>query len=188
MTKRVSAFLLVLALTALSQVRPPRAGIVRDRAGALRPVYGVAGAFVLGDALETGVLSAGFSGATGFAKTARELLVLHDGAIVERIPAPSGPAEFHFEADPGVYFPESGEVWSTKTRRLTPAARPQTRLAAEGDEVALPAGGRVRLPELVLAVEWMSEDWVVARGAEALHAIRAGGGTAAVVRLPEAAQ
>ena len=70
-------FLILVAaaggLLAQSGISPPRAGYIRDDAGGLRPVYGVAGSFVLGDPIASGVISAAFSGRLGLAKTAGTL-------------------------------------------------------------------------------------------------------------------
>src|SRR4051794_4299488 len=42
---------IVAAGLAAAQIETPVAGIIRDRTGALRPVLGVTGAFIAGDAL-----------------------------------------------------------------------------------------------------------------------------------------
>lgn len=179
--------MLLLATAALPQIEAPRAGVIRDRAGVLRPVYGVAGSFVLGEPLADEVLSAGFSRSDGFAKTASELIVFHDGKEVDRVPAPPGPARFVFSPQPAAYFPATGELWSAKTRRSESAAPPEETVRCESDEVVLPGGERVRLPEPVAGIEWMSEHWVIARGDAALYAVRVNGNSHTVVQLPEPA-
>lgn len=185
---RRTAVFFFTALLTLPQVAPPTAGVVCDHRGTLRPVLGVAGAFVLGEAFESGVLAAGFHRDVGLAKTNEELIVFNRRVIVARIPAPPGPAEFFFDPEPAAYFPQSGELWTQQTSRIAPGARPHSLLRAVDDEVVLPGGDRVRLPEPVQEVEWMSEHWVVARTAGALYAIRAGAAEPAWTRLPEPAQ
>ena len=173
----------------MPQIEAPSAGFIRDRAGMLRRVDGVAGSFVVGEAIASGVISAGFFGAVGFAKTAAEVLLLDErGSIVGRLPAPGGSAEFVFSPDPAVYFIETGDLWDCKSRRFEKAARPDPAIRHEHDEVILREGVRVRLPEPVSGVEWMSDRWIVARGARALYAIRTAGAEPLVVRLPEAAE
>jgi hypothetical protein len=180
--------LLLCAAIAMAQIRPPQAGFVRDRAGALRPVLGVAGAFILGEAVETGVLSAGFSRDLGFVKTASELVVFRDGLAVERMEAPAGPAEFTFGARPTIYFVDTGEMWEWPRRTGSRAARSLAELHCESGDIVLASGERVRTPEPAAEVERMSDDWVVARTASALYAVRVTGAGRTIVQLPELPQ
>jgi hypothetical protein len=180
--------LLLCTAIAMAQIGPPRAGFIRDRAGALRPVHGVAGAFVLGEAVETGVLSAGFSGKLGFVKTASELIVFRDGFVVDRIEAPTGPAEFTFGARPAIYFVDTGELWEWPRRTGWRAARSVADLHCDYGYVVLASGERVRTPEPAMEVERMSEEWAVARTESALYAIRITGTERTIVQLPELPQ
>jgi hypothetical protein len=87
---------------AQSGIEVPSVGTLLDSSGALRPVQGVAGNFLLGPASLSGVLSAACSGQTCLAKT--------DAAIVSpagEADAPSGPAIFGLDgAEAIAYFPE----------------------------------------------------------------------------------
>ncbi len=77
---------------------PPVAGLIRDPDGALRPLFGVRGNFLLGRPLLEGAVSAAFSGRFGLVKTESEILLL-DGAgeVIETRPAPPGLAQFAFD-------------------------------------------------------------------------------------------
>ena len=89
---------LAFALICAAQLSSPLIGYVRTNANELRPVYGVAGAFVLGDPLERDVLSAAFSSVAGMAKKQDEVLVFRRGKLAGRHAAPAGPAHFGFTA------------------------------------------------------------------------------------------
>ena len=64
---RVLLTAVLLALVAFGQMGMPLLGWVCDRAGALRPVHGAAGAFVLGEAVANDVVQASFDGRKGVA-------------------------------------------------------------------------------------------------------------------------
>lgn len=83
-----------LAQTALS---PPQVGFMQDGSGLLRPVDGIAGNFLVGDALAANVLSAAFSGSSGLVKTGSAVLAIdQDGRTTASLDAPDGPALFAF--------------------------------------------------------------------------------------------
>ena len=88
--------LFTFAMVCAAQLSSPLIGYVRTRANELRPVYGVAGAFVLGEAVERDVLSAGFTSISGIVKKDDEVLVFLRGKLVRRHVAPAGPAQFGF--------------------------------------------------------------------------------------------
>ncbi len=68
-----------------------------DGVRALRPVYGVAGSFVLGPAVAGGVADAGFSGSLGFLKTDSSLVAFDaQGKSLGSIQAAAGDALFAF--------------------------------------------------------------------------------------------
>jgi hypothetical protein len=96
------AWVVLLFLTALgrAQLTAPRIGFVSDRDGALRPVMGVSGTFLLGDPVVQSVLSAGYSGTFGFVKTESSLTILSD-AINVNLPCPPGSALFSFLGSTG---------------------------------------------------------------------------------------
>jgi len=94
---RAATLVAMLAFLASAQISAPHIGLVRDRAQALRPLQGVAGAFVLGEPVLTGVVSAASAGRFTLAKTATEVVVIDGTEVVERREAPEGMASFGFD-------------------------------------------------------------------------------------------
>lgn len=92
--KHIFVAAVVLAAAAAAQVSTPRIGIAADRAGVIRPVSGVAGNLIAGDAIARGVISAAASDTTVMMKTASELVV---NGVRRRVAG--GPALFAFERD-----------------------------------------------------------------------------------------
>jgi hypothetical protein len=99
-----------------AQLTPPLAGMSLDENGAVRPLYGVAGNFVLGDLRLSDVQSLAFAGPSGLAKTADSLVLLDpDGQITQTWPAPAGPAlcGFNRAGMPSLcYFRDAGQWWT----------------------------------------------------------------------------
>jgi hypothetical protein len=90
---------------------PPQVGFLQDGANAFRPVYGVAGNFLLGNPAASGVVSAAFSGTFGIVSTGSALTVSGQlGQVIATMDAPAGPAAFAFsrEGMPALaYFPSA---------------------------------------------------------------------------------
>ena len=112
--------------SAQSTLAPPTLGFVHDNAGALRPVLGLAGNFMLGDPIASDVSSTAFSGSFGFAKTSNALAIFDlQGRTILSVDAPSGPALFAF-ARTGqqglVFYPQSGALLSWNNGALTDLA------------------------------------------------------------------
>ncbi|HEX8984847.1 MAG TPA: hypothetical protein VF767_05435 [Bryobacteraceae bacterium] len=109
------------AAWAQSGIVAPRAGCVRDRAGTLRTVFGMAGTFLPGQAVRTEVVSAACSEQLAVAKTAGALEVRDASMrLLGRWAAPAGPARFAFSRCGGavyVYFPETGGLTYYETNR-----------------------------------------------------------------------
>lgn len=98
MTRRALALFCISTL-ALAQISLPRIGFVRDREGALRPLLGVAGAFVLGEPVLTGVVAAGsFGSEYALAATKTEVVLVKGDAVVWRRELPGAEA-FGFRRD-----------------------------------------------------------------------------------------
>lgn len=175
---RPIVFFLLIAAAVPAQIGAPAAlGFIRDRAGALRPVHGVAGNFVLGDPLEIGVLAASFSGHLGFAKTVNALLIFEDGKLSRRIDAPDGTATFVWEQPDQLShmrFTNTGDCVRPVDSRL------ETVACKADSEAPLPADA----PEAVGGIEQMSRDWRVVRTESGLFAVR----KETVYQLPEAAE
>ena len=99
------ALLILIASCAWSQsgIEVPSAGLIVDSSGSLRAVQGVAGNFLLGPPMATGVLSAACSEQLCLAKTDSKIL-----SATGQVDAPPGPAEFGFDRDTTViFFPAS---------------------------------------------------------------------------------
>ena len=118
--------LFVAAASAWAQpaLAPPQLGFIADSAHSLRPVFGVAGSFVLGSAAATGVTSAAFSGSLGLLKTDSAVVAFDpQGNTLASIGAAAGPALFGF-AEKGdaalAYLPNSGEIIRFSGGRFTP--------------------------------------------------------------------
>ncbi len=93
---------LILAASAAAQpaIRPPQMGFASDAQGALRPVYGVAGNFILGAPVAGKVISEAFGGSLGLWKTESALEVFDgQGRVFGSINVAAGPALFAFAPD-----------------------------------------------------------------------------------------
>ncbi len=116
MTRAVLILLMVAVIApGQSGIRPPLAGLVRDPAANLRPVFGVAGSFITGDILSTHVESVSFSGDLGFVKTAKSIQVFDAaGKLIWEQTAPPGPALFAISQggrEAVAFLPVTGEWW-----------------------------------------------------------------------------
>ncbi|HYL73458.1 MAG TPA: hypothetical protein VEU96_04600 [Bryobacteraceae bacterium] len=116
----MKGFLLSMAIAAMACAQPglapPQIGFIQDSSNALRPVIGIAGNFLLGDPMQTGLTSAAFSGLSGMVKTDSALLAIdRQGQPVAASDAPSGSALFAFSqsgAPSFVYFVDAN-AWMT---------------------------------------------------------------------------
>jgi hypothetical protein len=181
MTRRFCISL--LAGVACAQVLPPRIGYIVDRKGSLRPVEGVAGAFVLGPAIDTDVVAAAYSGKSLVVKKDRALIV--DGEIFE---APGGSVVVTFTPEGSlaeVFFSETGELWTrrggTFDRVLASGIESSARI--EDGELSL-KGSRIRLRSRAEHVSQMGEGWWVVYAEDRFFAVRG----EQVYELPEDAE
>ena len=126
------------AIICTAQLSSPVIGYVRTTSSELRPVLGVAGAFVLGEALEREVLSASFTSVSGLVKKDREVLFYRAGRLVSRHEAPGGPAVFSFTSrgEPATIRFENGECHEWVRGAFAPAAQYTCDNAAVPDRVA----------------------------------------------------
>jgi hypothetical protein len=190
---RLYTLLILVTTAAVAQVSTPQNGFVRDLTGCLRPVLGLPGSFVLGDAIEQGVVSAGFGKTAGYAKTHSEILVIRGGAVAERLAAPAGSSVFYIGSEGEVeqiYFPSARELWLVRRsgfQKTADADPPQLPFELRDGEILFADATRAKLPENAAAVEWLTDKSVVVRGARALYAVRIGG-SEPVMQLPQAAQ
>lgn len=125
--RRTLAFLAIWTAAALAQggLTAPRIGCYRDRAGALRPLYGTAGSFIPGAPAETGVVAAACWEVVALIKT-DAALEWRDAELrlVASWPAPPGSALFALEPRGRaafVYFATTGEIL-----RFAPGQAPRT--------------------------------------------------------------
>ncbi|MEP7352196.1 MAG: hypothetical protein ABI824_03090 [Acidobacteriota bacterium] len=84
-----------------------------DRSGIVRPVHGMSGNLMLGDATSTDVLSSGCGPEFCLLKTDQQLLVMQTGATptLVRSPFPTGPAIFAFRDHTAwIYYPQDGTL------------------------------------------------------------------------------
>jgi hypothetical protein len=122
-----------------SPLASPQAGILAGARGELRAVRGVAGAWVLGESVAQGAISAACSETLCLAKTA--------GAILSaggETPAPPGPALFAFDSERALlYFPDSRQFAWWRDGRLDlldwriEGAVLSLRLTTAGPEIAV---------------------------------------------------
>ena len=99
---RILLFFWALCAWSQSGIEVPSAGAIVDPSGALRPVEGVAGSFLLGPATMSGVLSAACSNRLCLLKTDSKVL-----SATGKVDAPPGPAIFGADGDGAiVFFPE----------------------------------------------------------------------------------
>ena len=140
--------------TAESNFAPPVVGVVRDTHRQLRPVYGVAGNFVLRGAIPKEAVNWAFAGAGGLMKADAELLTLDSGGrVTSRHPAPQGDAVLSAGA---AFFPATSELWLL-------GAHPDRKIRLEPDALGghVVALGVLNGRSLPLAVCRGSRVWLV---------------------------
>jgi len=113
---------MVLSAAAQSGIRPPQLGFAGTADGTLRPIYGVAGNFILGRPVQDKVISEAFSGSVGFLKTETTLEAFgKQGQVLATTDAAKGPALFAFSLDglAGLaYVPSSNKLVEWKAGQL----------------------------------------------------------------------
>jgi hypothetical protein len=107
---------------------------MRDAADSLRPVYGIAGNFLVGDPVAIGVTSAAHSGSYGWVKTSSTVAVIDKaGAIVATSTVADGPALFAFTrtGEPALaYLAPSNQLLTWKAGAFTAVPFDATTLGA----------------------------------------------------------
>lgn len=90
-------FITAVVASAQPGIVSPRIGFVQDAAHSIRPMFGLAGNFLAGEAVVTDVVSSAFSGSFGLLKTDSALILADDaGRTIVSLDAPSGAALFGF--------------------------------------------------------------------------------------------
>jgi hypothetical protein len=96
----ITLMALSMVAGAAAQIRPPQLGFAGAADGTLRPVYGVAGNFILGPPIGGKVISEAFSGSLGLLKTESTLAAFDgQGKVLATTDAAAGPALFAFSLD-----------------------------------------------------------------------------------------
>jgi hypothetical protein len=96
----IASLLVVASACAQPGIRPPHLGFAGNADGTLRPVYGVAGNFILGPSIAGRVISQAFSGSIGLLKTESTLAAFNgQGQVLASVDAAEGPALFAFSPD-----------------------------------------------------------------------------------------
>ena len=119
------AFLTLVTTAAWAQrsLAPPQVGFIQDDHGQIHIVSGLAGNFLVGVAVSSGIISAAYSGSFGLLKSDSALIVVdRHGHGVASVVAPNGPALFGFASDGSpalAYFEQSKTllVWDGHTFR-----------------------------------------------------------------------
>jgi hypothetical protein len=148
-------------LLAQSGIEVPLAGYIRDGAGALRPVHGVAGSFQVGAPILTGVVAVLFNGNVGLARTGEGLFAFDKAGRL------FGPVDGEWEAPPCPIFTDGDELVFRK---------------GDGTEI------RAKIDGAVLGIEQAGEEWFAVHQPDRLLAVRLAGESLEIWRLPEASQ
>jgi hypothetical protein len=104
-TTLIAVVIMAPSAPAQPAIRPPQLGFAGNADGTLRPVYGVAGNFMLGpsvtgEAVAGKVISLAFSGSLGLLKTDSTLSAFNgQGQALATTDAAAGPALFAFSSD-----------------------------------------------------------------------------------------
>jgi hypothetical protein len=123
---KTSALFLVSSAVLWAQLgfQSPKIGFVQDGGNVLRAVSGIAGSFVVGSPIATGIVSAAFSGSYGAAKTDTTLTTFDAvGNTIGTKDTPAGPALFAFSRSgtPAfVYFTGSNGIWKWDGQEFQP--------------------------------------------------------------------
>jgi hypothetical protein len=169
----------LFGVLAIAQISAPRLGLVRDRAGSLRPVYGVAGSFTLGDSVLDNVTAVASGARYTFAATTNEVLLLDDLVVVWRASADSEVTEFRLDKGgrpASVRFSDGNcLVWRKRVDAPEAGACPE--------DVAV-VQTKITLPENVETIEQLSEGMKVVRTSSRLYVLRTGD-REALYELPE---
>jgi hypothetical protein len=157
---RPAVLLIAFCAPALAQVAAPRLGLVRFDDGSVRPLYGVAGSFRIGEPLLRNVDALAFDGCRGRARSGDEDLILGpDGEVLRREPHTPG---------------------------RTAASKPAW---IEGDELVIRASGaRLRLPFAADRLQQAGAEYVVVTGPDGRLLARITTGSERLFAIPEPAE
>jgi hypothetical protein len=160
MTRRLSILCLCAAAAAHAQsgIGVPRSGCVLDGAGRLGPVFGIAGAFLPGKQVQSGVISAACSERLSLVKTERNLEVRDANLQVSALrPAPAGPALFAFLPNGSgafVYYPSAHAL--VRLDGMQPPHQVTIYDGLDGDVLAIAAPDAQHLSAVLRSVRGLS--------------------------------
>jgi hypothetical protein len=133
-------FLWAASACAQPAIAPPQVGFEQDGVGSLRPVYGLAGNFILGPSITDQVVSEGFSGSLGLLKTDSSLVAFDSqgnvlaSAGASLFHARGGPALFAFSPDGSTalaFFASSNTLIEWRGGQFTPIPLQPEELGAD---------------------------------------------------------
>lgn len=134
--KWIASLVALASAWAQPAIAPPSLGFMQDSARALRPVYGLAGNFILGPSLSSKIVSAGFSGSIGLLKTDSSLAAFDSqGKLLASMDAPSGPALLAFSPSGTsalVYVESSNALVEWRAGTFAPLAFHDAQVAGDG--------------------------------------------------------
>ncbi len=192
MRPRYFAFFALASVAAAQSLSVPRVGFMLDQSHRIRPVFGMAGNFILGEPLtrDGEFLSFAFSGKSGLAKTATQILLLDsEGATTQTFDAPPGKALFAFHADGSpahCYFEATGDLVRIGPTGLEPQERPilpdSLRAIGVADDKGTPEILTADSTAKVRKIQPMGEGWTQIERTEGSYAVRTE--TGAEYRLP----
>jgi hypothetical protein len=180
-----------VAAPALAQsgLDAPRIGYLRDATGAVRPLLGVRGNFLLSDPILSEARSSAFGSSGGIIKTSESILFLDSNdQLLSRIESPPGEALFALARDGrpmAAYFPLTSELHRLEGQSLVNMACSFLRPDEPVRALSAPAHG-----ELSLAVARGEAIWLVtiaAADCEILSETLLPGVTGSLALLPDSA-
>ncbi len=185
MTRRLLGSFCIAAVLA-AQIGLPRIGFVQDRKGALRPLLGVSGAFVLGDPVLTGVVaSASFGSEYAVAHTGSELVVVKSTEVVWRgetavaeafgFRRDGRPAWVRFVTGGCLVWPEKGDPAEVEPSAASFCEKPTANLRTQA-----------RIPDSVTGdPSSVAPGWILLRSPERLFLASTTGTEHVILEVPE---
>jgi hypothetical protein len=142
-------------LNAQNALEHPQLGVMLDRAGWARPIYGVAGSVTSGDPVATAATAVACSKRICLVQTESGILSAANGLL----PTPAGPAVLALDGDSAFgYFPQSPRLIRWRIGQIEPVDLPVPEAASNGGMIVALL---VRKGDLEFAVTRESGTWIV---------------------------
>ena len=188
-----------LGICAWAQIETPRLGVMLDRSGAARPVFGVSASVTLGDPVQTGVVSLACSKTRCVTSAARQIVAFDGDSVYvysggqltrdQSDPVPvnvtgevlsmrviNGAVEYAVRRDDGIWIVRDGDIAVAAIPHATGAVMLLDRavLFASGRETVLryDDGSELRFPIRARAFVSMSDEYVQVGSKYALRITR----------------